>query len=169
MTVGLYGDPGGGRTTTLNLTRSALRAHPSAGKWTVVDWNPWLLSGGADLELRFVQLLASAALGSSSDQLPDPAQISALRAKVAATLGAGDKRVVVLIDDADRLAPDRLAELLRLLASAAPIANLVFVISLSRDLVDGDGSTGRCSSRSTCRWPTVRCCSRCSSTGWSRC
>ena len=57
---------------------------------------------------------------------------------MASTLGSGDKRVVVLIDDADRLAPDRLAELLRLLASAAPIANLVFVMSLSRDLVDGE-------------------------------
>ena len=61
ITVGLYGDPGGGRTTALNLTRAALRAHPAAARWTVVDWNPWL-SGGADLEQRFVQLLASAAL-----------------------------------------------------------------------------------------------------------
>jgi hypothetical protein len=48
ITVGLYGDPGGGRTTALNLTRAALREHPAAAKWTVVDWNPWLLSGGAD-------------------------------------------------------------------------------------------------------------------------
>jgi predicted KAP-like P-loop ATPase len=139
IAVGLYGDPGGGRTTALNLTRAALRAHPAAAKWTVVDWNPWLLSGGADLERRFVQLLAAAALGSGSDQVPDAAQIPALLAKVASTLGSGDKRVVVLIDDADRLVPDRLAELLRLLSSAAPIANLVFVISLSRDMVSGDG------------------------------
>ena len=170
ITVGLYGDPGGGRTTALNLTRAALREHPAAAKWTVVDWNPWLLSGGADLEQRFVQLLASAALGASSDQLPDPTQIPALLAKVASTLGSGDKRVVVLIDDADRLVPDRLAELLRLLASAAPIANLVFVIvAQPRPGRRRWRSTRRCSSRSTCRWPTVRCCSRCSSTGLSRC
>src|SRR5262249_43231012 len=47
-----------------------------------------------------------------------------------------DKRVVVLVDDADRLEPARREELLRLLASVSAIPNLVFLIVIGRDTAD---------------------------------
>jgi len=134
---GIYGEPGCGRTTLLNLTRAALRAQPSP-KWTVAEWNPWLLSGAGDLEGRFVHLLASAALSSSSEQPPDPSQLAALRARVASALGSGDRRVAITIDDADRLGEAGLAELVRLLSSAAALPNLVFLVALRRDPAAAD-------------------------------
>jgi predicted KAP-like P-loop ATPase len=134
LAVALYGDPGAGRTTALNLTRQALRERGSA--FTVVDWNPWLLSRSDELEARFVHLLASAALPSSNEQPPDPSQLSALRARVASALASGDKRVVVLIDDADRLDASQMDELLRLLAGAASIPRLVFIVVMQRGLAD---------------------------------
>ncbi|HEY0389698.1 MAG TPA: P-loop NTPase fold protein [Gaiellales bacterium] len=135
LVIGLYGDAGSGRTTALNLTRLALREH-AGSKLTVVDWNPWLLSGGDDLEQRFVHLLANAALSSGSEQPPDPSQTAALRARVASALGSGDKRVVVLVDDVDRLAGDRREEFFRLLASVAAVPNLVFLLALERGVAD---------------------------------
>ena len=135
LAIGLYGEPGSGRTTALNLTRLALRDQ-AGGKATVVDWNPWLLAADEDLERRFIHLLASAVLSSGTEQAPDAGQVAALRARVASALGSGDKRVVVLVDDADRLDSSRQGELLRLLASASAIPNLVFLIVLGRDSAD---------------------------------
>jgi predicted KAP-like P-loop ATPase len=138
ITIGLFGDSGAGRTSALNLTRQALRDQPQSAKWTVVDWNPWMVSGSEELEQRFVHLLASAALPSAAEQPADPTQVSALRARVASTLSSADKRVVVIVDDVDRLAPDRAHELLRLLASVAAVPNLVFLVALSRDVAAAD-------------------------------
>ena len=99
----------------------------------MVEWNPWLLAGGDDLELRFLPLLATAALPSSSEQPPDPGQLAALRARVASALGSGDKRIVVTIDDVDRLGPERRGEVVRVLATVGGLPNLVFVLALRRD------------------------------------
>ena len=133
IAIGVFGDPGSGRTTLLNLTRQALRDQQPSAKWTAVEWNPWLLAGGDDLELRFLHLLATAALPSNSEQPPDPAQLAALRARVASALGSAGKRIVVTIDDVDRLGPERRGELVRVLATVAGLPNLVFVLALRRD------------------------------------
>ncbi len=122
----------------LNLVRQALREQPQSAKWTIVEWNPWLLTGSDDLERRFVHLLATATLPSTQagDQPPDAGQIAALRARVAATFSTGDKRLVVVIDDVDRLADAGAAEVLRLLASVAAVPNLVFLVSIGRGRPD---------------------------------
>jgi predicted KAP-like P-loop ATPase len=138
ITIGLFGDSGAGRSSALNLTRQALRDQPQSAKWTVVDWNPWMVSAAEELEQRFVHLLASAALPSTNELPADPTQISALRARIASTLGSADKRVVVIVDDVDRLSPERALELLRLLASVAAVPNLVFLVALSRDVAAAD-------------------------------
>jgi predicted KAP-like P-loop ATPase len=138
IAIGLHGDPGSGRSSVLNLVRMSLREQPQSAKWTIVEWNPWLLTGSDDLESRFVHLLATAMLPSppAGEQLPDGSQLAALRARVAATFNSSDKRLVVVIDDVDRLEPARAAEVLRLLASVAAVPNLIFLVAIGRELPD---------------------------------
>ena len=172
IAIGLHGDPGAGRSSMLNLVRHALREQPQSSKWTIVEWNPWLLTGNDDLERRFVHLLATATLPSSpaGDPPPDDSQVAALRARVASTFSSGDKRLVVVIDDVDRLPADRAAEVL----AAAGVGR----IGPQPDL-PGRGGPDRCRmpnrsrrrsrSSSTCRSPSAARSSRCSSTGSTRC
>ncbi|MDX6494923.1 MAG: hypothetical protein QOE17_909, partial [Gaiellales bacterium] len=140
IAIALHGDPGAGRSSMLNLVRHALREQPQSSKWTIVEWNPWLLTGNDDLERRFVHLLATATLPSSpaGDPPPDDSQVAALRARVASTFSSGDKRLVVVIDDVDRLPAGRAAEVLRLLASVASVPNLIFLVAVGRTLPDAE-------------------------------
>jgi predicted KAP-like P-loop ATPase len=140
IAVGLHGDPGAGRSSMLNLVRQSLREQPQSSKWTIVEWNPWLLTGSDDLERRFIHLLATATLPSSAagDPSPDDSQVAALRARVASTFSSGDKRLVVVIDDVDRLPADRAAEVLRLLASVSSVPNLIFLVAVGRTLPDAE-------------------------------
>jgi predicted KAP-like P-loop ATPase len=140
IALALHGDPGAGRSTVLNLVRQALREQPQSAKWTIAEWNPWLLTGSDDLERRFVHLLATATLPSTpaGDQPPDSSQVAALRARVAATFSTGDKRLVVVIDDVDRLSDAAAAEVLRLLASVAAVPNLIFLVAIGRGRPDAE-------------------------------
>jgi predicted KAP-like P-loop ATPase len=76
LAVGLFGEPGSGRTSILNLVRSTLEG---SGRFTTEQWSPWLL-GDCDLTQSFAEVLGRA---------------------------TGDTRLVVAIDDADRLTPER--------------------------------------------------------------
>jgi predicted KAP-like P-loop ATPase len=139
IAIALHGDPGAGRSSVLNLVRQSLREQPQSSKWTIVDWNPWLLTGSDDLERRFVHLLATATLPAASNEPPpDDSQVAALRARVASTFSSGDKRLVVVIDDIDRLSASRASELLRLLASVAAVPNLIFLAAVGRSHPDAE-------------------------------
>src|SRR5205807_5481387 len=49
-----------------------------------------------------------------------------------------DKRLVVLIDDVDRLPDQRAAEVFRLLVSVAAVPNLIFLVAVGRARPDAD-------------------------------
>jgi predicted KAP-like P-loop ATPase len=101
----------------------------------VVDWNPWLIAGEEPLDGRFVQLLAAAVLPAEAagESPPDPAHLSALRARICSALSTGEPRVVVIVDDLTRLSDDAAGDLLRLTASFAGTPNLAFLFALERD------------------------------------
>jgi predicted KAP-like P-loop ATPase len=105
LAVGIFGDPGSGRTSALNLVRAALGG---SGRFTTEQWDPWLL-GDCDLQQSFAEVLGRA---------------------------RDDARLVVLVDDADRLPPDRLREVLRLVVASAADSGTIFVAALSRGCVE---------------------------------
>ncbi|MGZ4272947.1 MAG: P-loop NTPase fold protein [Solirubrobacteraceae bacterium] len=136
VAIALFGQTGSGRTTVLNFVRHHLRDH-GASRFTVADWNPWLTSGDDSLERRLVHLLAAAAIPPRADphEPLDSSHIAAVRARVAAALAAGDRRLLVLVDDADRLSGHECFELLRLIAASGDMPNLVFLLALNRGAV----------------------------------
>ena len=66
----------------LNFTREFLSRLPMPP--AIIDWNPWLLGCGPEVESRLLHLLAHATTPSSgeAERLPDLSQMSALRASV---------------------------------------------------------------------------------------
>ena len=101
----------------------------------IIDWNPWLLGCGPEVESRLLHLLAHATAPSSgeAEALPDLSRMSALRASVVSDLAAAADPLVLLIDDVDRLESDERATLVRALLSLAGTPNLVVLLSLTVD------------------------------------
>ena len=130
IVMGISGAAGSGRSTVLNFIRHHLREQGD-GRYSVIDWNPWLAPGQEPLERRLVQLLAAAVLPEGEQDESDGT--AALQARVVSALAAGQRRLVVIVDDACRLADAETRELLRLIASFAGAPNLVFVLALDRD------------------------------------
>jgi predicted KAP-like P-loop ATPase len=130
IVMGISGAAGSGRSTVLNFIRHHLREQGD-GRYSVIDWNPWLAPGQEPLERRLVQLLAAAVLPEGEQDESDGT--AALQARVVSALAAGQRRLVVIVDDACRLADAETRELLRLIACFAGAPNLVFVLALDRD------------------------------------
>ncbi len=117
----------------LNFTREFLSRLPMPP--AIIDWNPWLLGCGPEVESRLLHLLAHATTPSSgeAERLPDLSQMSALRASVVSDLTAAADPLVLLIDDVDRLESYERATLVRALLSLAGTPNLVVLLSLTVD------------------------------------
>src|SRR4051812_37438801 len=130
IVIGVSGAAGSGRSTVLNFVRQHLREQ-GHGRHSVIEWSPWLVAGQEPLERRLVHLLAAAVL--QEGEPADGSGVAALQARVSSALGSGDLRLVVLVDDAGRLDAAQSDELLRLIASFAGTANLVFVLALDTD------------------------------------
>src|SRR5581483_3422868 len=130
LAIALYGQAGSGKTTVLNFAPHHLHAPRGAPRFTVADWNPWLTSAEESLERRLLHVLAATAIapGADSHGQLDSHHVTALRARIGAALAAGDRRLLVLVDDVDRLPGHECLELLRLVAASADIPNLVFLL-----------------------------------------
>ncbi|MCB9357494.1 MAG: AAA family ATPase [Calditrichaeota bacterium] len=87
-------------------------------------------SGIADL---FSEYLSSASdvLGKSAESLES--DIEGLKAKISELLRKQDRRIVIFIDDIDRLAADEVRELFRLVRTLADFANVTYLLAFDRN------------------------------------
>lgn len=79
---------------------------------------------------------AQGALDHAADLLGKPAELARTKAKLNKTLGEIDQRVVVFVDDVDRLEPDTLQLLFRLVRMIADFRNVTYVLAYDRDVVE---------------------------------
>jgi hypothetical protein len=169
--LALTGAWGEGKTSVLQLVEAQL-----GDKVHVVRFNPWLFSGGDDLVLRFLVALAGALPGGRRtkalrDNLTDYSEVLAPLGGVAgAASGVAskllkrsvedrrvdicdallklDRRVVVVIDDIDRLAPPEVADIVRLVKLAGDFPNVTYLLAYDRKQVEAaldrtHGGSGR--------------------------
>ena len=164
--VGVVGPWGSGKTSFVNLTRGELRQR----EVPVLDFNPWMFSGTAELVDRFFVEICQQLkmkpglkklgnqierymgtfpgfLGGASRLLATVLQGSDLRAKVVATLEQFEHPIAVVVDDIDRLSTKEIRDIFRLVRMTGRFPNLVYVLAFDRlrveKALDEDGVPGR--------------------------
>lgn len=171
--LGLIGAWGSGKTSVLHLVRAELAQDDA---WSVVDFNPWVVSDVASLTREFLASVASALPHSSSARkqlaryagriapftslasvvgldpskaveataawLSGDASLEGERVKLEVTLRESPSKVLVLIDDVDRLQGDELATLLKLVRLVGRLPNVYYVLTYDENtLLDVLGAT----------------------------
>jgi predicted KAP-like P-loop ATPase len=123
LAVGLHGDPGSGKTTAANFARHYLGAGAA-----VVDFAPWSYGPRGDLAVA----LAGAIAREVGHTPPSGGDAGELRAELAGALEGRRGRVVVIVDDLDRLDPPRLADAIRVLESVGRLPGVVQLLVFDR-------------------------------------
>jgi len=77
---------------------------------------------------------------------PEAPDLGSLKDDISSELAASDERIVVLIDDIDRLARDEIQQMFRLVKSVADFPNITYVLAFDYDIVvqalDDEGMNG---------------------------
>jgi predicted KAP-like P-loop ATPase len=177
--IGLHGPWGDGKTSVLRFVEHTLKEDPST---VVAWFNPWRFLHEEAMLSEFFGVLAASVkanlktkgektaatiakygkwvgmLDNRAGKVADAAAVKAeatleqLRERLRKELRALGKRIVVFIDDIDRLDSSEVASLFRLIKACADLPNVVYVLAFDREmvartigakLVDGDAEAGR--------------------------
>jgi hypothetical protein len=161
LTIGIHGPWGDGKTTILNLIRAELVASPDA---ITMDFNPWRFADEASMLRGFFHDIAKVIgttlatkgeevakwceswarrasflderIGSAADLLAAKTDVGLeeLRSRLSEVLMESGKRIVILVDDIDRLDKHEVHTLFRLVKACADFPNLSYVLAFD-DLV----------------------------------
>lgn len=163
LVIGLYGAWGAGKTTTLNYVACFLKKGPAENRPVVLWFNPWWFAGREDLVRAFFQQLRaelgglryySRALLDKFGELADLASdvtprfrlvarlltrrhkaIPELKHEIAELLQRQRKRIVVFIDDIDRLTPREMQEVFRAVKAIADFPNITYLMAFDKSVV----------------------------------
>lgn len=178
--IGIYGKWGSGKTSVLNFLKAALEQE-HADKVVLHPFNPWLFKDNETLLKRFFEELffvmgrsgqstreqfgrmltefggvlgfLTSGAGTATKELGKAflKTIEEVRDDVREAMRAADKKVVVLIDDLDRLDRDEVLQLLKIVRLTANFPNVVYLLAFDDDMVGraiaqkygSDGDAGR--------------------------
>jgi predicted KAP-like P-loop ATPase len=175
LVVGIYGAWGLGKTTVLNFVEHYLH-ESQPGEFDVIRFNPWWFSGRVDIAAAFFDQLRGAFLrwqehgdqarlslerlarvvgAESGLRIGQVAQTSdrqsfdvlELKRELAQTLSDQGRRLLVVIDDIDRLSEGEVAELFAVVKALADLPNVLYLLAFDRDQVanalrDRSGQSG---------------------------
>lgn len=179
LVVGIHGPWGDGKTTVLNMLQADLDAD---GETATVEFNPWRFTDEPAMLAGFFRVLAAvirAKLTTKGEDIAGwvekfgryasvvddrfgkagevagakaEASLEDLRTRLSQALAKADKRIVVLVDDVDRLDKHETHTLLRLIKACADFPNVCYVLafddvavakSLGERYGAGDEASGR--------------------------
>lgn len=179
LVVGIHGPWGDGKTTVLNLLRAELDAD---GATATVEFNPWRFTDEPAMLAGFFRVLAGVIraklttkgeeiarwiekIGRYASVIDDrfakageavgaeaEASLEELRIRLSDALANADNRIVVLVDDIDRLDKHETHTLFRLIKACADFPNVCYVLafddmavakSLGERYGAGDEASGR--------------------------
>jgi predicted KAP-like P-loop ATPase len=90
-----------------------------------------LVPGGS-----LVKDVAGAAISAVGNLAGSDKSLSQLRDELAADLRAQDKRLLVIIDDVDRLPTDEVRQIFRLVKSVADLPNIIYLLIFDREIAE---------------------------------
>ena len=162
----LVGKQGEGKTSAIRLLAARIRARNLASELLVLRFDPWLFAGADALSDGFYNLLdrslnevyflpdlshllrrhrelvqtGAAVIGLAGVELPTGSDSLRLKDRIASRLARLPLRVLLLVDDIDRLTGDELTALFRMVRLTAEFPNLVTVLCYDEDKLELEGS-----------------------------
>jgi len=165
LVVAIYGPWGSGKTTFLNFVLYYLKQRNQDEQPVIVQFNPWWFSGHEDLINHFFYQLRSALkkrqltsladlvgfLGDLVSKLPFPyasvgeavkqaadllrKDVPELKEEIANELREKNKRILIVIDDIDRLTADEIRQLFRVIKAVADFPNVIYLLAFDKTVV----------------------------------
>lgn len=165
LVMSLNGSWGYGKTTALNFIIHYLQQYDPAQKPIIVKFNPWWFSDREDLtrllisqintslgkkeykEIKkkiadFAELISKIpgipgleAGSFLADRLRKQSEISSLKIAIGNLLLAKNKKIIVIIDDIDRLSADEIRELFRTIKAVADFPNTIYLLAFDNKVV----------------------------------
>lgn len=158
FTIGLNGEWGDGKTSVFNLIKDNLKDHENC---VIVDFNPWMGFDKKVLVKDFFNSLSEHLGSSFSHELSDytneilnngednnwvkilqsffnknDESLNSIFEKINEKIGRLQKKIIVFIDDVDRLDKEEIFEILKLIRKTANFQNTFFVIAYDRNYVN---------------------------------
>ena len=158
--VGITGEWGSGKSTFLNTMKKEIEEEKFA---EIVEFNPWLcnspeqvtqdffatlidklspkhstLSRDINKYAKLLNKIAKASLsffGIDLDLTPSDDSLNKLKDKISNKLAKLPKKVVILIDDTDRLEGNEIFEILRLIRNTADFKNVIYIATYDKEYV----------------------------------
>lgn len=158
--VGITGEWGSGKSTFLNTMKEKIEEAKFA---EIVEFNPWLcnspeqvtqdffatlinelspkhstLSRDINKYAKLLNKIAKASLSIFSidlDLTPSDDSLNKLKDKISNKLANLPKKVVILIDDTDRLEGNEIFEILRLIRNTADFKNVIYIATYDKEYV----------------------------------
>lgn len=158
--VGITGEWGSGKSTFLNTMKEKIEKAKFA---EIVEFNPWLcnspeqvtqdffatlinelspkhstLSRDINKYAKLLNKIAKASLsffGIDLDLTPSDDSLNKLKDKISNKLANLPKKVVILIDDTDRLEGNEVFEILRLIRNTADFKNVIYIATYDKEYV----------------------------------
>lgn len=162
ITIGLYAPWGNGKTSVLNFIESSLTSNE---KVIVVRFNPWLFESVESLLFGFFECLALAldkklintgeqfkdilkkaapgiaslggveALGNSIGSFLNGPSLNDLRERIENVLEESKKRVLIMVDDVDRLEKSEIQAIFKLVKLTADFKYTAYILAFDKDIV----------------------------------
>lgn len=146
--VGLYGDWGSGKTSIINMVLELLQNPEFDQISTGINYNPWKYADSEHFEERCFQYLSTEiakVLPEARELLLNYARafndgenisnVLEIKAKLNALLKNQSQKILVIIDDIDRLDNQSIASLFRMVNAVIDFPNVVYLMAFDKNVV----------------------------------
>ncbi len=164
IVIGIYAPWGAGKTTLLNFVQHYFTDYADSERPVVIHFNPWWFSGQDDLARIFfgelfsalgkqerfkdlrekivgyadllgaIPIYGSALKEAAKVAKPAEKSISALKLEVSDALQKIDGKILVVIDDIDRLTAEETRQLFRVVKAVADFPNVIYLLAFDRSV-----------------------------------
>jgi len=163
LVIAINGTWGSGKTTMVNFVTHYLNQLKEDERPSIFFFNPWWFTGREDLIRAFfaqlqtilgekrlfsdqtkehlaelAEALSSVTKGAGSyfaNKLKKKLNVTRSKEKLSESLKKSERKILVIIDDLDRLTPEEIAQIFALVKGVGDLPNVVYILAFDRDVL----------------------------------